>query len=43
MKKIKSIIGMIIEAIPMIMLILILATMLHSFPRLVSIVFGAIG
>lgn len=43
MKKIKSIIGMIIEAIPMIILILILATMLHSFPRLVSNVFGTIG
>lgn len=40
MKKIKV---MIIEAIPMIIIILILTTMLHSFPRLVSNVFGTIG
>ena len=40
MKKIKV---MIIEAIPMIIIILIMTTMLYSFPRLVSNVFGAIG
>ena len=40
MKKIKV---MIIEAIPMIIIILIMTTMLYSFPRLVSNVFGTIG